>query len=149
MAHNQNAPANAELAAWQARGTIVPTSAGDAFAVDIPAHTDHGLDPMLVLHGFPSCSADWRHVVGTLAADLALTFLRSYPATADELALQWAAVSYADGQRLLPRTMRYIEDRRARESRYTGAIERHASPLGVVWGMRDPVAVPAMVDSLL
>lgn len=50
----------------------------------------------------------------------------------------------SDGLALLPRTIRYIEDRRAEESRFTGAIETHPSPLGIVWGVEDPVAVHAM-----
>lgn len=49
------------------------------------------------------------------------------------------------GLALLPRTIRYIEDRRAEEHRFTGAIERHPSPVGVVWGDLDPVAVVEMV----
>lgn len=49
-----------------------------------------------------------------------------------------------DGLSRLPRTIRYIEDRRAEERRFTGAIESHPSPVGLVWGDRDPVAVHAM-----
>lgn len=48
------------------------------------------------------------------------------------------------GLGLLPRTIRYIEDRRAEERRFTGAIEAHPSPVGVVWGRLDPVAVHDM-----
>ena len=33
--------------------------------------------------------------------------------------------------------------------RFTGAIEKHKSPLGVVWGALDPVAVYPMTDKLL
>jgi pimeloyl-ACP methyl ester carboxylesterase len=54
-----------------------------------------------------------------------------------------------DGHRLLPRLIRYIEERRANERRFTGAIETDPAPLGVVWGMDDPIAVPTMVDTLL
>ena len=50
---------------------------------------------------------------------------------------------------MLPRTIRYIEDRRAEEERFTGAIERHPSPLGVVWGALDPIAVYDMTARLL
>jgi pimeloyl-ACP methyl ester carboxylesterase len=64
------------------------------------------------------------------------------------MAAQWDLVSRQAGHTLLPRTIRYIEDRRAEESRFTGAIERHESPLGVVWGVDDPVAVVAMTDRL-
>lgn len=54
-----------------------------------------------------------------------------------------------DGISLLPRTIRYIEDRLAREERFTGAIERHPSPVDVVWGRSDPVAVHAMAERLV
>jgi pimeloyl-ACP methyl ester carboxylesterase len=243
---------------------MIPSEVGEIFVVDIPASDAAGQDelPLFILHGFPSCSADWRHVVdrfatrrrvvlfdfvgfglsakqdrrysielyadvattvagacdlrtvalvthdmgdtvggellardleGTLpfavarrvltngsiyiemahltngqqlllslddapvdviteqafGGGLAETFSASHPASADELALQWAALAHNDGHRMLPRTIRYIEDRRANEARYTGAIEQHPSPLGVVWGMLDPVAVAPMVDRLL
>jgi pimeloyl-ACP methyl ester carboxylesterase len=77
---------------------------------------------------------------------------RTYsPATTvdeDELDAQWLLASRRDGHRLLSRTIRYIEDRRTEERRYTGAIETHPSPLGVVWGADDPVAVLPMTDTL-
>ena len=53
-----------------------------------------------------------------------------------------------EGHRILPRLIRYIEDRRARESRFTGAIESHPSPLVVVWGRDDPIADVAMTERL-
>jgi pimeloyl-ACP methyl ester carboxylesterase len=54
-----------------------------------------------------------------------------------------------DGHLLLSRLIRYIEERRQNESRFTGAIETDPSPLHIVWGMDDPIAVPSMVDTLL
>ncbi|HLX89258.1 MAG TPA: alpha/beta hydrolase, partial [Acidimicrobiales bacterium] len=57
-------------------------------------------------------------------------------------------VLHNGGNRMLARTIRYIEERRANERRFTGAIESHPSPLGVVWGPEDPIAVVAMVDHL-
>jgi pimeloyl-ACP methyl ester carboxylesterase len=67
----------------------------------------------------------------------------------EELAALWRLNTHADGQRLLPRTIRYIEDRRAEERRYTEPIERHPSPLGVIWGRLDPIAVHAMAERLV
>lgn len=52
------------------------------------------------------------------------------------------------GGRLLPRLIRYLDERAAHEARWTGAIERHPAPLAVCWGRHDPIAVPAMVDRL-
>jgi pimeloyl-ACP methyl ester carboxylesterase len=82
-------------------------------------------------------------------AGLAGTFAPGHPATDEELEAQWLLTSRADGHALLPRTIRYIEDRRAEEDRYTGAIESHRTPLAVVWGELDPIAVHAMTDRLL
>jgi pimeloyl-ACP methyl ester carboxylesterase len=52
------------------------------------------------------------------------------------------------GDRLLPRTIRYVEERRDHEDRWTGAIERHPSPLSIVWGDADPIAVWPMAERL-
>ena len=80
---------------------------------------------------------------------LAGTFSDAHPPSDEELDAQWQFASFGDGHTLLPRTIRYIEDRRAEQDRFTGAIERHPSPLGVVWGERDPVAVYDMTARLL
>ncbi|HVA05954.1 MAG TPA: alpha/beta hydrolase [Acidimicrobiales bacterium] len=53
-----------------------------------------------------------------------------------------------DGHLVLTRLIRYIEERRQNERRFTGAIETDPSPLHIVWGLDDPIAVPAMVDTL-
>ena len=58
-------------------------------------------------------------------------------------------VVHEGGNRLLARQIRYIEERRRHESRWTGAIEKHPSPLSVVWGDQDPIAVYPMTDELL
>jgi pimeloyl-ACP methyl ester carboxylesterase len=60
-----------------------------------------------------------------------------------------AQIVHGDGHLVLPRLIRYIEERRANERRFTGAIESDPSPLRLVWGLDDPIAVPAMVDTLL
>jgi pimeloyl-ACP methyl ester carboxylesterase len=53
-----------------------------------------------------------------------------------------------DGHLVLTRLIRYIEERRQNQVRFTGAIESDPSPLHIVWGMDDPIAVPSMVDTL-
>jgi pimeloyl-ACP methyl ester carboxylesterase len=251
-----------DVRAWEARGAYVDVGGHSIWALDVPALDESGRDPLLVLHGFPSCSFDWRHVLdalratrrvvavdflgfglsdkpdlrysmrlqadmvegvarhlgltsvallthdmgdtvggellardleGTLAfavtqrvltngsiyidmahltngqqlllslddaptdlvvaeglkAGLAGTFSPNSTVDADELEAQWLFADRKGGNRLLPRTIRYIEDRRAEERRFTGAIETHPAPLAVVWGADDPIAVLAMTDQLL
>ncbi len=84
----------------------------------------------------------------TVAAGVAATFSPSSRVDPVELAASVDLVTHADGHLLLPRLIRYIEERRRSESRFTGAIEAHPSPLAVVWGRDDPIAVVAMVDRL-
>lgn len=248
---------------WEKRGSRLATPDGEVWLLDQPPAHDDDCDPLLVLHGFPSSSFDWRHVLpalahrrrvvlfdfigfglsakpdrrysiemqadaaGAVASHLGLervallthdmgdtvggellaraldgtlgfsvsrrvltngsiyvemaqltagqqlllslddaridlgddgsayqrgmaeTFSADHPPSDEELQAQWVLQSRNGGQTLLPRTIRYVEDRRANEARYTGAIETHPAPLGVVWGAVDPVAVHAMTDRLL
>lgn len=86
--------------------------------------------------------------VDALAGSLAATFSPSSSVSADELAGPCELAARSGGLSLLPRTIRYIEERRRNERRFTGAIEDHGSPLAVVWGADDPIAVVAMADRL-
>ena len=85
-----------------------------------------------------------------LAATLAVLCSPAPPAAAAAEHLRAGAelVIREGGGRLLPRLIRYLDERGVHEHRWTGAIESHPAPLGVVWGRGDPIAVPAMVDQL-
>jgi len=250
-----------DVRAWEARGSRLSVDGRSIWVLDLPALDASAADPLLVLHGFPSCSYDWRHVLDALRAHrrvVALDFLgfglsdkpdvrysmrlqadvvegvarrlgltnvallthdmgdtvggellaRSLEGTlpfavtrrvltngsiyidmaqltngqqfllalddaptdlvgadgyqaglagtfsaastvADaELDAQWLLAEHNGGHRLMARTIRYIEDRRAEERRFTGAIETHPSPLAVVWGADAPIARVAMTDVL-
>jgi pimeloyl-ACP methyl ester carboxylesterase len=84
----------------------------------------------------------------TVRAGLRATFSPRCTVDEAELDAAWDLISLRQGHLLLPRTIRYIEERRGREGRFTGAIESHPSPLGVVWGVDDPIAVLPMVERL-
>jgi len=86
---------------------------------------------------------------GSLAPGLAVTFSPSSSVSDEELAGHCELVVRSGGALLLPRTIRYIEERRRHEDRFTGAIEDHPSPLAVVWGADDPIAVLPMTDRLV
>lgn len=250
---------------WEARGLYVASPVGAVFYLDVPAAQDAGLDPILIIHGYPSCSYDWAATLPILSArrrvvlmdlpgfglsvkpdtrysirlyadaveavttaagltrvamvthdmgdtvggellardlegvlsfavtervltngsiyiemaqltggqqfllacademlpaesggdgsafrsSLAAICSPDHQPSDDDLAALWAFMTHNGGNRLLARTIRYIEDRRAEEARFTGAIETHPSPLGIVWGALDPVAVYPMTDKLL
>jgi pimeloyl-ACP methyl ester carboxylesterase len=84
----------------------------------------------------------------TVQAGVAATFSPQSVVSEDELEALGRLVTHNDGHLMLPRLIRYIEERRRSEDRYTGAIETHPSPLGIVWGVDDPIAIAAMVDRL-
>jgi pimeloyl-ACP methyl ester carboxylesterase len=76
-----------------------------------------------------------------MAAGLRVTFAPESVVDPNELAAMAELVIRDGGGRLLPRIIRYIEERRVHEGRWTGAIESHPAPLNVIWGDVDPVAV--------
>jgi pimeloyl-ACP methyl ester carboxylesterase len=112
---------------------LTALSAGQRFLLDLPDQRLSGDAPL---------------DQGTVMAGVAATFSPATVVDRDELAAQGEMVAWEDGHRLLPRLIRYVEERRRLGDRFTGAIERHPSPLVVVWGRDDPIAVPAMADRL-
>jgi pimeloyl-ACP methyl ester carboxylesterase len=81
----------------------------------------------------------------TFAASIAAIF-GDTPAQPDELHAQWELLAKQDGQTILPRTIRYIEERREHEERWISALREHPSPILLAWGDRDPIAVFAMAE---
>jgi pimeloyl-ACP methyl ester carboxylesterase len=77
------------------------------------------------------------------------TFAPDSTVGADELAAMAALIVHDGGNRLLPRLIRYVEERHQHEDRWTGAIESHPAPLDVIWGDLDPIAVWPMVERLV
>ncbi|HXQ60527.1 MAG TPA: alpha/beta hydrolase [Acidimicrobiales bacterium] len=252
------------VADWEASGTYRTLLGHEIFTMDVAAQGTEAHEPLLVLHGFPTCSFDFRHVLEALAADrrvllldmigyglsakpdlgytmnmqadlveaflaeagvsrfallshdmgdtvggellarqaegtwpveisrrvltngsiyiemaqlstgqqmllalpdeqlpdsiaadgatmkagLAATFSAHSAVEEAELEAAWELIAHHGGHRLLPRTIRYIEERRRNQPRYTGAIESHPSPLAVVWGADDPIAVVEMTGRL-
>ena len=84
-------------------------------------------------------------VYDTFGPSIASIFGETQPSE-DELRAQWELLSRNDGQTILPRTIRYIEERRVHEGRWIAALRDHPSPITVVWGERDPIAVYAMAE---
>lgn len=246
---------------WEDRGRMIEASGRRIFVLDVPADVERN-EPLLLLHGFPSSSLDWHHIIDPLARDrrvvtfdflgfglsdkptgiryslfdqatiaeevarslgidraavashdmgdsiaaelyarsiegklgfevtrrvltngsvyiemaqlspgqqmlLAMTdeplpleiapteetFMASIaaifgetPASEDDLRGMWQMLARQDGQTILPRTIRYIEERRQHEERWISALREHPAPITVVWGDRDPIAVYAMAE---
>jgi len=62
---------------WFARGTIRNLSGHEVFVVDVPAVREEA-EPVLVLHGFPTSTFDWRLALDVLRARRRVVLL-DYP----------------------------------------------------------------------
>ena len=52
------------------------------------------------------------------------------------------------GDRLLPRLIRYIEERRLYQERWTAGLVDYPGSMSLLWGQHDPIAVPLMASRL-
>jgi len=85
---------------------------------------------------------------GALTPGLTATFAPEHLPAAEVLDTMEELIRWKSGDRLLPRIIRYIEERRRHQSRWTAGLVENTGPLTVLWGALDPIAVPAMVDRL-
>ena len=58
---------SSSVAAWERRGTYRALAGLKTFTIDVPAAGAETLEPLLVVHGFPSSSFDYHRVLDTLA----------------------------------------------------------------------------------
>jgi pimeloyl-ACP methyl ester carboxylesterase len=109
------------------------------------AHLTAGQQGLLAL---PDARLDQDLPPEGLRAALAELFSKEHPASSTDLEAMVGHVRHHDGHRLMPRTIRYIEERRAHQQRWTQALAGFAGPVTALWGEQDPIAVVAMMDRL-
>lgn len=66
----------------------------------------------------------------------------------EELDLAWEALACQDGKRRLAPISSYLDERLRFWNRWIGALTRLDRPTHVLWGRRDPIAVPAIAEAL-
>jgi pimeloyl-ACP methyl ester carboxylesterase len=76
------------------------------------------------------------------------TFSKDHPASDDELDAMIELLRNNGGDQLLPRTIRYIEERRANQERFTAGLVDFDGPMTALWGEQDPIAVLPMTQRL-
>jgi pimeloyl-ACP methyl ester carboxylesterase len=109
------------------------------------AHLTDGQQLLLSLPDERSVEGLGRDV---LVAALQATFAPGSSVPDEDVETAADLILHDGGDLLLPRTIRYVEERREHEGRWTGAIERHPSPVTIVWGDADPIAVWPMAERL-
>jgi pimeloyl-ACP methyl ester carboxylesterase len=156
MTHDVGDTVGGELLARRAEGTwaveIVRRVITNGSIYIEQAHLTDGQQFLLSLPD-EKLPADAPITAATLTRSLRETFSPANalppPGWPDDLVAAMVEQIMRDGGHLvLPRLIRYIEERRRNQTRFTGAIESDPSPLHIVWGLDDPIAVPSMVDTL-
>lgn len=70
------------------------------------------------------------------------------PIPESEHEAMWAQINHRGGRERLKQTIAYIHERRRFRHRWVGALRYLDIPVHVIWGPRDPVAVPAIAERL-
>ncbi len=111
------------------------------------AHLSAGQELLLALPD-ERLNDDGAVDAAAVGAGVAATFGPASRVDEAEVSAMGELVVHDGGNRLLPRLIRYIEERRRNERRFTGAIEAHPSPVAIVWGAKDPIAVAPIARRL-
>ncbi len=167
--------AEVALALWRSRGItrahLVAHDYGTSVATEILARRERvGID--IELTGVTLCNGSMhielaglrpiqvllRGRLGPLVARLASqrVFARNMrrivhdPKVFDdaEIETMWALLNAADGKARMPQLTQYLVERTRFWHRWIGALTRLDLPCHVLWGDRDPVAVPAIAEAV-
>jgi pimeloyl-ACP methyl ester carboxylesterase len=87
-----------------------------------------------------------RHV---FRREFAALFSPAHPLTEAEAADQWSLLAHDGGHRLGHRLINYLDERVRYAERWHGAVRDWPGSLAFAWGLRDPVATPAVLEALL
>ncbi len=76
------------------------------------------------------------------------TFSAAHQPSDDELDAMVGLIRHEGGDQLLGRLIRYIEERRANQERFTAGLVDFPGPMTALWGEKDPIAVVQMTQRL-
>lgn len=79
----------------------------------------------------------------------ASVFSDRHPLEDDDATDSWSLMSFNEGNRLGHKLVSYMDERTVYADRWHGAVTNWAGDLRLVWGMKDPVAVPEVLEGLL
>jgi len=150
LTHDIGDTVGGELLARQTEGTW-PVEVTDRVVTNGTLYMDlvQLSDGQRLLEALPDARLDaGTFTRESVLAGLVATFSPDHQVSDSEMAAAWELISADEGERLLARHARYIDERRRNETRFTPPVVNHPSLLTVVWGSDDPIAVAAMVDRL-
>ena len=79
---------------WERLGDRLQVAGNEIFVIDRPGRDDG--DPVLILHGFPSCSFDWRRIIDHLTRRVVLLDMLGYGLSAKPFDHRYSLFEQAD-----------------------------------------------------
>jgi len=73
-------------------------------------------------------------------------FSPAHPLSAEDAAGPVGVLKRDGGRRIAHRLIHYVDERERNADRWHGAFARWPKPLELAWGLRDQVAVPAVLE---
>jgi pimeloyl-ACP methyl ester carboxylesterase len=73
-------------------------------------------------------------------------FAANSQASAFEIDILWKLIEYNDGKRVLPKLLRYLDERRQHGKRWVESMQSTAVPLYFINGIHDPISGQHMLD---
>lgn len=70
----------------------------------------------------------------------------SQPISENELNIYWQLLQHNNGIAVMPKLIRYMQERRDYRSKWVGALENNKSPMRVIDGVADPISGAHMVE---
>lgn len=166
--------AEVAIALWRSlgiqRGHLLAHDYGTSVATELLARRERGLLPielcsvtlcngsvlLELAHLTPSQRLLRRPRLGPLFARLAsrrvfqaqLRAILGRPVPAEDLDAMWEGMVADGGRAVLPRLIGYLDERVRFRERWVGALSRVDLPVHVLWGRKDPIAVPALAQQL-
>lgn len=83
-----------------------------------------------------------------LRRSLMESFTRSAPPPVGAIDALVAMIRHDRGDRLIPKLIRYIEERRVHQAQWTSGLVDFPGALTLIWGEEDPIAVHAMTERM-
>lgn len=150
LAHDYGTSVATEVLARRARGSC---------PVDLQSVTlANGSVFIELAHLTPSQVLLRNKVVGPLFASLSSRFIfqaqlrkifgEPNSVSKEELDDAWDLLTYAEGKRVLPSISSYLDERTRFRERWIGGLGKLDLPAHILWGRRDPIAVPAIAHAL-
>jgi pimeloyl-ACP methyl ester carboxylesterase len=96
----------------------------------------------------PNRPSSFRLPTFVMRRSLKESFTKDCPPPPGAIDVLIAEIRHDGGDRLMPVLIRYIEERRQHQERWTAGLVEYAGPLTLIWGERDPIAVLPMTERL-